>query len=69
MSRLTVAPLGAAIAFALALPAFAQQPPAEGATDLDAVIVTGTRATDRTALESTSPIDVLTHVRSTAPLG
>ncbi len=52
-----LAPLGAAIALALALPAAAQT---SGATDLDAVIVTGTRATDRTALESTSPIDVLT---------
>ncbi|MDR7069555.1 iron complex outermembrane receptor protein [Pseudoxanthomonas japonensis] len=59
MSRPTVAPLGAAITLALAFPAFAQQSPA-GTTDLDAVIVTGTRASDRTALESTSPIDVLT---------
>ncbi len=30
-----------------------------GTTSLDAVIVTGTRARDRTVLESTSPIDVL----------
>ena len=59
MSHPVLAPLGAAIVLALALPAHAQTAPA-GATDLDAVIVTGTRATDRTALESTSPIDVLT---------
>ena len=59
MSHPALAPLGAAIVLALALPAHAQTAPA-GATDLDAVIVTGTRATDRTALESTSPIDVLT---------
>ena len=58
MSHPALAPLGAAIVLALALPAHAQTAPA-GATDLDAVIVTGTRATDRTALESTSPIDVL----------
>ncbi|MBP3984539.1 TonB-dependent receptor [Pseudoxanthomonas helianthi] len=59
MSHPVVAPLGAAIALALAFPAFAQQ--ASGnATELDTVIVTGTRASDRTALESTAPIDVLT---------
>lgn len=59
MPHAVLAPLAAAITLALALPAFAQTTPA-GATDLDAVIVTGTRASDRTALESTSPIDVLT---------
>ncbi len=53
------APLAAAISLALAAPAFAQSGAADGATRLDAVIVTGTRATDRTVLESTSPIDVL----------
>ncbi len=58
MHRPAFAPLGAAIALALALPVHAQRAP-DGATDLDAVIVTGTRASDRTALESTSPIDVL----------
>ncbi|MGH8062577.1 MAG: TonB-dependent receptor plug domain-containing protein, partial [Pseudoxanthomonas sp.] len=61
MSRPLVTPLGVAIALALTSPAFAQeavQAQAE-ATNLDTVIVTGTRATDRTVLESTSPIDVL----------
>ncbi|TGS18738.1 TonB-dependent receptor, partial [Mesorhizobium sp. M1C.F.Ca.ET.187.01.1.1] len=32
----------------------------QDATNLDTVIVTGTRAADRTVLESTSPVDVLT---------
>jgi len=50
------APLSAAIALALVFPALAQQTTA----DLDTVIVTGTRASHRTALESTAPIDVLT---------
>ncbi len=62
MSRPLATPLGLAIALALASPAFAQdavEATAE-ATNLDTVIVTGTRATDRTVLESTSPIDVLT---------
>lgn len=62
MSHPLVTPLGVAIALALAAPAFAQdtvETTAE-ATNLDTVIVTGTRATDRTVLESTSPIDVLT---------
>ena len=59
MSRPAFASLVTAIALALALPAHAQRSPGQ-ATDLDAVIVTGTRASDRTALESTSPIDVLT---------
>lgn len=53
------ATLGGAIALALALPAPAQQAAADTAT-LDTVIVTGTRASDRTVLESTSPVDVLT---------
>ena len=62
MSRPLVTPLGVAIALVLAAPAFAQQvaPGAADATNLDTIIVTGTRATDRTVLESTSPIDVLT---------
>ncbi|MET0717803.1 MAG: TonB-dependent receptor, partial [Pseudoxanthomonas sp.] len=61
MSRPLVTPLGVAIALALSASAFAQEAagPVE-ATNLDTVIVTGTRATDRTVLESTSPIDVLT---------
>ena len=54
-----IAPLALAIACALALPVAAQTREADGATRLDAVIVTGTRAVDRTVLESTSPIDVL----------
>ncbi|MGE8222853.1 MAG: hypothetical protein ACN6OZ_08515, partial [Stenotrophomonas sp.] len=55
--RLPASPLGLAIALALsaAAPALAQD-----ATNLDTVIVTGTRAADRTVLESTSPVDVLT---------
>jgi len=56
MSRPTL-PLFAAIACALAVPALAQ--PQGQPADLDTVIVTGTRASHRTALESTAPIDVL----------
>ena len=52
-------PLAFAIACVVALPAAAQTRETDGATRLDAVIVTGTRAVDRTVLESTSPIDVL----------
>ncbi len=54
--RLPASPLGLAIALVLS-PALAQ---AQDATNLDTVIVTGTRAADRTVLESTSPVDVLT---------
>lgn len=54
-SRLSASPLGFAIALALS-PALAQ---AQSPTHLDMVIVTGTRAADRTVLESTSPVDVL----------
>jgi iron complex outermembrane receptor protein len=46
-----------------ALPAAHAQQPAEPETEartLDTLIVTGTRATDRTVAESTSPIDVIT---------
>jgi iron complex outermembrane receptor protein len=57
MSRPTSAPLGLAIALVLSSPAFAQDAPQ--ATNLDTVIVTGTRAIDRTVLESTAPVDVL----------
>lgn len=56
-TRLT--PIGIAVSLALSVPAFAQ----DGGTapdDLDVVIVTGTRAADRTVLESTAPVDVLT---------
>lgn len=59
MQRLFVAPLVVAISAALALPALAQQS-AASTTELDTVIVTGTRARDRTVLESTVPVDVLT---------
>jgi len=52
--RLTLA---VALSAALAAPAFAEEP---AATTLDTVIVTGTRASDRTVLESTAPVDVLT---------
>ena len=62
MSRLSATPLYVAIALSLASPAFAQQSSTApgNAVDLDKIIVTGTRASDRTVLESTSPIDVLT---------
>src|SRR5690606_16137678 len=50
-----------ALALAAALPAVAAAQAFEPATTtLDQVIVTGTRASDRTVLESTSPVDVLT---------
>lgn len=53
--RLSASPLGLAIALVLSpLPALAQD-----ATTLDTVIVTGTRASNRTVLESTAPVDVL----------
>ncbi|MBB6599973.1 TonB-dependent receptor [Luteimonas sp. MC1825] len=47
---------------ATALPAHAQTatPAERKATSLDTVIVTGTRASDRTAAESTAPIDLIT---------
>jgi len=48
-------PLAAAIGLALSGIVSAQ----DAVTNLDQVIVTGTRASDRTALESTAPIDVL----------
>ncbi|MGO1718904.1 MAG: TonB-dependent receptor plug domain-containing protein [Luteimonas sp.] len=37
-----------------------REPPAERATTLDTLIVTGTRVADRTVAESTSPIDIIT---------
>lgn len=59
MSRTTRTTLAAAIAFALVAPLHAQAP--EDAVSLDQIIVTGTSARDRTVLESTVPIDVLTR--------
>jgi len=50
--------LGLAIVLALAPALASAQTPSP--THLDTVIVTGTRASDRTVLESTSPVDVLT---------
>ncbi|MBD9367301.1 TonB-dependent receptor [Xanthomonas sp. XNM01] len=55
MQLLPRTPLAIALALALPSTAFAQ-----ATTTLDQVIVTGTRASDRTVLESTSPVDVLT---------
>lgn len=62
--------LAAAIALAIATPAFAQTTPADPTapstpsadevTALEATIVTGTRRSDRTVAESLAPIDVLT---------
>ena len=54
-------PLTLALAAAIITgPAFAQGPaPAEQARTLDTLIVTGTRVSDRTVAESTSPIDVI----------
>ncbi|RXY82705.1 hypothetical protein DD607_35645, partial [Salmonella sp. 3DZ2-4SM] len=57
-ARLPASPLGLAIALALssaAVPVLAQD-----ATNLDTVIVTGTRVADRTVAESQSPIDIIT---------
>ena len=56
-------PLVAALAIALCAPAaFGQdrEQPAERASTLDTLIVTGTRVSDRTVAESTSPIDIIT---------
>lgn len=49
------------IAALVALPplGFAQNQPPNTATDLDTIVVTGTRTNTRTVAESTSPIDVL----------
>ena len=57
------APLAAAILVALfATPAFAQEsaPADKTASTLDTIIVTGTRVSDRTVAESSSPIDIIT---------
>ncbi|MCW0370171.1 TonB-dependent receptor plug domain-containing protein [Xanthomonas sacchari] len=59
MSSPFVRPLSLAMALALAAPAFAKEAAPATATNLDTVIVTGTRASGRTVLESTAPVDVL----------
>jgi len=63
MSHSPTTALAAAISLALAFPALADSMPldtgAQTTAELDTVIVTGTRASHRTALESTAPIDVL----------
>ncbi|MEQ4576542.1 MAG: hypothetical protein ABN502_16640, partial [Gammaproteobacteria bacterium] len=56
MSRPIPTLLGLAVALALSAPVHAQQ---SDAATLDTVIVTGTRASGRTVLESTAPVDVL----------
>jgi len=53
-------PLATALLAALAAPAFAQSTPADEASTLDTIIVTGTRVSGRTVAESQSPIDILT---------
>ncbi|KAF1692189.1 TonB-dependent receptor [Pseudoxanthomonas jiangsuensis] len=60
MSRPHPIPSALALALAAVLPALAAPAAAQSTTTLDQVIVTGTRAADRTVLESTSPVDVLT---------
>jgi iron complex outermembrane receptor protein len=51
--------LAAAIALGLAVPVSAA--PQSDATELEQIVVTGTRAKDRTVLESALPIDVITR--------
>lgn len=65
MSRLATHPLTVAVLLALAThPALAQSASADAPNDkakqLDTLVVTGTRATDRTVAESQSPIDIVT---------
>ena len=65
MSALAVTVSSTALFIAAASPAFAQQDSApqdsavEEATGADAIIVTGTRRTDRTVADSTVPVDVI----------
>ena len=65
MSALAVTVSSTALFIAAASPAFAQQDNApqdsavEEATGADAIIVTGTRRTDRTVADSTVPVDVI----------
>jgi len=63
MHHPTLSPLAGALLLALSAPALSQTASGETgaqASTLDTVIVTGTRARDRTVLESTVPVDVLT---------
>jgi iron complex outermembrane receptor protein len=53
--------LAVATALALAPPTLAQQPQTPGAATLDQVVVTGTRARDRTVLNSPVPVDIITR--------
>ncbi|UHQ24175.1 TonB-dependent receptor [Lysobacter sp. 5GHs7-4] len=54
-------PLALALLAALAAPGYAQDAPADAsAHNLDQVIVTGTRVSDRTVAESSAPIDIIT---------
>ena len=64
--RLMTSAAWATLAMAISVPAHAQTPapanPAAGeAAEVETVVVTGTRRTDRTAFESTAPIDVVTQ--------
>ncbi|MFN3452824.1 MAG: TonB-dependent receptor, partial [Sphingorhabdus sp.] len=65
ISALAVTVSSTALFVAAANPAFAQQDiatqeaEAEEATGVDAIIVTGTRRTDRTVADSTVPVDVI----------
>ena len=75
MKRLTRRPLAAAVlpllsigiasvGIAFSTAAWAEDPPADSpgpqnAKQLQQVVVTGTRSTDRTAAESLSPIDII----------
>jgi iron complex outermembrane receptor protein len=56
----------ATLAMAISVPAHAQtqapaNPAASEASEIETLVVTGTRRTDRTAFESTAPIDVVTQ--------
>ena len=53
-------PLAAAILLVLASPTALGQARSNDPTTLDTMIITGTRLTDRTAAESTAPIDLIT---------
>jgi len=62
--RLMTSAAWATLALAISAPAHAQTPvPAAGAeaSEIETLVVTGTRRADRTAFESTAPIDVVTQ--------